>query len=116
MKQEMADKEAEKEEVARLAKEREAAKSARQRAQIVTPGRRSAPATPLTASGSVHMGGEGKHSDNLGGSGGGGGGGTGGGGGGGGGSGDTPQFSRPSSGRREAPGPGGGRTPRRVGL
>ena len=50
MKQEMADKEAEKEEVVRLQREREAATSARQRAQIVTPGRRSVPATPLTAS------------------------------------------------------------------
>jgi pre-mRNA-splicing factor ATP-dependent RNA helicase DHX38/PRP16 len=103
MKQEMADVAAKKEAAAGLERAKEAAKAARQRAQIVTPGRRSVPSTPLTASGSMSGPGGG-------GSGGGGGGGSSGSGGGGG---DTPQFSRPNSGRREG---AGGRTPRRVGL
>ena len=92
MKAEMAEVEARKEEEARLAAEREAQTAARQRAQIVTPGRRSEPGTPRFS-----RGGGSEDASRAGG--------------------DKPQFSRPSSrpgtGRREGP---GGRTPRRVGL
>ena len=52
MKKEMEDKQAQKDEAERLQREKEAQRAATQRAQIVTPGRRSVPATPVVPSGS----------------------------------------------------------------
>ena len=88
MKKEMEDKQAEKDEAERLTREKEARRAASQRAQIVTPGRRSVPATPVVNSGSVSNTGD----DGDG----------------------KPKFSRPptSEQRRREP----ARTPRRVGL
>ena len=88
MKKEMEDKQAQKDEAARLQREKEAQRAATQRAQIVTPGRRSVPATPVVPSGSAAASGD----DGDG----------------------KPKFSRPptSEQRRREP----ARTPRRVGL
>ena len=88
MKKEMEDKQAQKDEAARLQREKEAQRAATQRAQIVTPGRRSVPATPVVPSGSAPASGD----DGDG----------------------KPKFSRPptSEQRRREP----ARTPRRVGL
>lgn len=88
MKKEMEDKQAQRDEAARLQREKEAQRAATQRAQIVTPGRRSVPATPVVPSGSATASGD----DGDG----------------------KPKFSRPptSEQRRREP----ARTPRRVGL
>ena len=88
MKKEMEDKQAQRDEAARLQREKEAQRAASQRAQIVTPGRRSVPATPVVPSGSATASGD----DGDG----------------------KPKFSRPptSEQRRREP----ARTPRRVGL
>jgi pre-mRNA-splicing factor ATP-dependent RNA helicase DHX38/PRP16 len=96
MRREMADKEAEREEEERARRAKDAAASARQRAQIVTPGRRAEPATPSFGGGS-------------------GGGGSGGASVAGGASGGGVRFNKPPSTGRSDRGPGG-RTPRRVGL
>ena len=58
MKKEMEDKQAQKDEAARLQREKEAQRAATQRAQIVTPGRRSVPATPVVPSGSATASGD----------------------------------------------------------
>jgi pre-mRNA-splicing factor ATP-dependent RNA helicase DHX38/PRP16 len=97
MRREMADKEAEREEEERARRAKDAAASARQRAQIVTPGRRAEPATPSFGGSGGGSGGSGGASVAGGASGGG------------------VRFNKPPSTGRSDRGPGG-RTPRRVGL
>ena len=105
MEREMKAEERRREEADRASRDRAAATAARQRAQIVTPGRRSIPHTPLVSSGSVLGGASESEVVGTGGSAGAG-------------AGAAPKFQRPAgatgaSSRREG---GDRRTPRRVGL
>ena len=99
MEREMKEEERRREEADRASRDRAAATAARQRAQIVTPGRRSIPHTPLVSSGSV-VGGRGESGSVTEASAGAG-------------VGAAPKFQRGASSRREG---GERRTPRRVGL